>query len=102
MAVTAPDLLAAAQTLRRVRIAQQDGGTWAQIAPLVGCSDGKTAKAAVHALERQLRPLASQMAAAKAMAERLMPDPCRQEVVRDEPYECGPWIDAMHEGDSAT
>ena len=62
------DIRQAAMRLRKVRIARADGGTWAQVAPLLGCSDGKSAKAAAHALERALRPHAARMAARKGWA----------------------------------
>jgi hypothetical protein len=62
------EIRAAARRLRKVRIALADGGTWAQVAPLLGCSDGKSAKRAAHALERALRPVAAQMAARKGWA----------------------------------
>jgi hypothetical protein len=69
-----PGLRQAARTLRNVRLAQADGGTWAQIAPLLGCADARTAKARAHALERRLRPVAAQMVAARRVAAELIPD----------------------------
>lgn len=68
--MTGPELRAAARTLRNVRLAQQDGGTWAQIAPLLGCADAKTAKARAHALERALRPVATAMTVRKGWDAR--------------------------------
>jgi hypothetical protein len=68
--VNAQDLRTAAVTLRKVRLAQQDGGTWAQVAPLLGCADGKTAKARTRALERALRPAATAFAVRKGWDAR--------------------------------
>lgn len=69
-AATPAQVRAAAVTLRTVRLAQQDGGTWAQVAPLLGCADGKTAKARARALERMLRPVAGMVAARKGWDSR--------------------------------
>jgi hypothetical protein len=69
-AATPAEVRAAAARLRSVRLAQQDGATWAQLAPLVGCADGKAAKARVRALERSLRPVAGMVAARKGWDAR--------------------------------
>ena len=73
-AATPAQVRAAAVTLRSVRVAQQDGGTWAQMAPLLGCADGKAAKARAHALERMLRPVAGMIAARKGWDARDLAD----------------------------
>ena len=65
------DIRASAVTLRRIRVAREDGATWQQVAPLIGCADGKSAKRVAHLLERELRPLAAQMKAAQQIAERV-------------------------------
>ena len=62
------EIRTAALTLRRVRLARQDGATWKQAAPLLGCSDARTAKARARALERLLEPAAARMRAAKSIA----------------------------------
>ena len=69
-AATPAQVRAAAVTLRSVRLAQADGGTWAQVAPLLGCTDAKTAKARARALERSLRPVAGMIAARKGWDAR--------------------------------
>lgn len=48
--VTAP---AEAKTIALIAEAQARGLTWAQIAPAIGCPDGKTAKAKAKRLARQ-------------------------------------------------
>jgi hypothetical protein len=63
----------AALILRRVRLARADGGTWAQVAPLLGCTDARSAKHAARALERELKPVAARMQAAKRIAEQAAP-----------------------------
>jgi hypothetical protein len=68
--LNARDIRTAASRLRSVRIAQADGATWAQLAPLLGCTDGKAAKARAHALERSLRPVAGMVAARKGWDAR--------------------------------
>lgn len=68
--MNAQDIKAAATRLRTVRIAQADGATWAQLAPLLGCDGGKAAKHAVRALERSLRPVAGMVAARKGWDAR--------------------------------
>jgi hypothetical protein len=88
--VNARDIRDAATRLRTVRIAQADGATWAQIAPLLGCADGKAAKARARALERSLRPVAGMVAARKGWDAR--------EAIDDRPLNCAPLIEAMAAG----
>lgn len=68
--MTGPETRAAAASLRSVRLAQQDGATWAQLAPLLGCTSGKAAKARTRALERALRPVATTVAVRKGWDAR--------------------------------
>lgn len=95
--MTSTELAAAARALRNVRIAQQDGATWAQLAPLLHVPDGKQAKAQVRRLERVLRPVAQAVAARKGW-DRRQPRSWvaayQQEVAADEPRICGPFIES--------
>ena len=68
------DPAAAARALRSVRLAQQDGATWAQLAPLLRVPDGKAAKREVRRLERALRPVAALHAARKGWDRRELAD----------------------------
>jgi hypothetical protein len=68
--MTSPALRQAAVLLRSVRLAQADGATWAQLAPLLRVPDGKSAKREVHRLERALRPAAALMATRKGWDAR--------------------------------
>lgn len=66
----AASLRASAVTLRRIRVAREDGATWRQVAPLIGCADGRSAKRVAHLLERELHPVAARMRAAQQMADQ--------------------------------
>lgn len=74
-ALTGEHVRQSAMVLRRVRIARADGGTWAQVAPLLGVTGAAAAKREAHRLERELGPVASRMLAAKRIAAELVPDP---------------------------
>jgi hypothetical protein len=65
------DTRQSALRLRRVTAARQEGATWTQVAPLLGCTDGKAAKRAAHLLERELKPVAARIAAARRLAEQI-------------------------------